>query len=112
MKMLKYSMPLVVVIALLLGGACKSSPKKVAFDTLYTLEHSTTAAYDTYIAGVIMGKWKTNDVPVVSKNYDQFQIGMNGAVELAQFDWQSIAPSNVVHLGTVVIKSIVEAKAR
>lgn len=111
MKMIKH--PAVLLVAMLIFvGACASTPKKVAFDTLYTLEHSTTAAYDTYIAGVIMGKWKTNDVPTVSKNYDQFQIGMNGAVELAQFNWQTIAPSNVVHLGTVVIKSIVEAKAR
>ena len=107
----KYTFPLLLVIALFIG-ACTSTPKKVAFDTLYTLEHSTTASYDTYIAGVIKGTWKTNDVPTVSKNYDQFQIGMRGAVELAQFNWEAIAPSNVVHLGSVVIKSIIEAKAR
>lgn len=111
MKTLKYSMPLVVLIALFLG-ACASSPKNTAYNTLYTLEHSTTSAYDTFIYGVVRGKFKTNDVPIVSKNYDQFQIGMQGAVELAQFDWSAIAPSNVVHLGSVVIKSIVEAKAR
>ena len=107
----KYTFPLLLVIALFIG-ACTSTPKKVAFDTLYTLEHSTTASYDTYIAGVIKGTWKTNDVPTVSNNYDQFQIGMRGAVELAQFNWEAIAPSNVVHLGSVVIKSIIEAKAR
>ena len=107
----KYTFPFLIVIALFIG-ACTSTPKKVAFDTLYTLEHSTTATYDTYIAGVIKGTWKTNDVPTISKSYDQFQIGMSGALELAQFDWQSIAPSNVVHLGTVVVKAIIEAKAR
>ena len=111
MKMLKYSMPLVVLIALFLG-ACASSPQKTAYNTLYTLEHSTTAAYDTFIYGVVRGKFKTNDVPMVSRNYDQFQVAMYGAIELAQFDWSSVAPSNVVHLGSVVIKSIVEAKAR
>jgi hypothetical protein len=110
MKMLKYSMPLLVGIALLLG-ACKS-PQTTAYNTLHTLEHSTTAAYDTFIYGVIRGNFKTNDVPTVSRNYDQFQIGMRGAVELAQFNYEAIAPSNVVHLGSVVIKSILEAKAR
>jgi len=111
MRTAKYTFPLLLVIALFIG-ACATSPKKVAYDTLYTLEHSTTAAYDTYIYGVVRGHFKTNDVPMVSKNYDQFQVAMSGAIELAQFDWSSVAPSNVVHLGSVVIKSILEAKAR
>ena len=111
MRTAKYTFPLLLVIALFIG-ACATSPQKAAYNTLYTLEHSTTAAYDTFIYGVVRGHFKTNDVPTVSKNYDQFQIGMRGAVELAQFDWAAIAPSNVVHLGTVVIRSITEAKAR
>lgn len=105
-----------ISVSLLLGlmfcfVACQN-PQRTAYTTLYTLEHSTTAAYDTFIYGVVRGNFKTNDVPQVSKNYDQFQIGMRGAIELAQFNWDAIAPSNVVHLGTVVLKSIIEAKAR
>jgi len=111
MRTAKYTFPLLLVLALFIG-ACASSPKKVAYNTLFTVEHSTTAAYDTYIAGVLKGRWKTNDVPTVSKSYDQFQIGMSGALELAQFNYEAIAPSNVVHLGTVVVKAIIEAKAR
>lgn len=110
MKIPKHSIPLLVGIALLLG-AC-TSPQRTAYTTLYTLEHSTTAAYDTYIYGVIRGQFKTNDVPIVSQNYDRFQIRMRGAVELAQFNYEAIATSNVVHLGSVVVKSIIEAKAR
>ena len=109
MKSLKYIAPL--ILGLLFLAACQS-PQKQAYTTLYTLEHSTTAAYDTFIYGVVRGQFKTNDVPQVSRNYDQFQIGMRGAVELAQFNWSAVAPSNVVHLGTVVIRSITEAKAR
>lgn len=110
MKILKH--PAVLLTAMLIFVAACVSTQKKAYQTLYTLEHSTTAAYDTYIYGVVRGNFKTNDVPQVSKNYDQFQIGMRGAIELAQFDWSAVAPSNVVHLGTVVLKSIIEAKAR
>lgn len=109
MRTLKYTIPLLLGLFVLV--ACKS-PQQAAYKTLYTVEHSTTAAYDGYLQGVVRGQFKTNDVPKVSKSYDQFQIGMQGAVELAQFDWSAIAPSNVVHLGTVVLKSIAEAKAR
>lgn len=109
MRKLKYLIPLLGLIALI--TACQS-PQRTAYTTLYTLEHSTTAAYDTFIYGVVRGQFKTNDVPQVSKNYDQFQIGMRGAIELAQFNWEAIAPSNVVHLSTIVLKSILEAKAR
>ena len=100
-----------MVTMLLLVGACVST-QKATFNTLYSLEHSTTAAYDTYVYGVIRGQWKTNDVPTVSQKYDQFQIGMRAAVELAQFDYQAFAPSNVTHLATIVTKAILEAKAR
>lgn len=109
MKHIKYIAPL--ILGLLFMAACQS-PQKAAYNTLYSLEHSTTAAYDTFIYGVVRGDFKTNDLPQVSRNYDQFQIGMRGAIELAQFNWSAIAPSNVVHLGTVVLKSITEAKAR
>lgn len=105
-------MPVALLTAiLLLVGACVST-QRATYNTLYSLEHSTTAAYDTYIYGVVRGQWTTNGVPQVSRDYDRFQIGMRAAVEVAQFDYQAIAPSNVTHLATIVLKSILQAKAR
>ena len=98
-----------MLFAVAMLGACAT---KAAYNTLYSLEHSTVAAYDTFSYGVIHGQWKTNGVPQVSKDYDQFQIGMRAAVEIAQYDKSQLAPSNVVHLATVVLHSIAEAKAR
>jgi len=110
MKMLKYSMPLLVGIALFLG-ACTTT-KRTVHNTLYSVESSTTAAYDTYLYGVIRGNFKTNDVPVVSQNYDRFQIGMRVAIVAAQYNMTNLAPHDVIHLAEVVVHSILEAKAR
>lgn len=110
MKILKY--PAVLMAALLIFvGACVST-EKAAYKTLYGLEHSVTAAYDGYLYGVIRGQIATNDVPVVSRNYDQFQIGMRAAIQVAQYDLTKLAPTDVTHLGNVVLHSILEAKAR
>ncbi len=99
-------MPLFLAIAFL-GCATKG-----AYNTLYSVEKTTTAAYDGYLAAVIEGKAKTNGVPQVSADFDRFQIGMRVAVVAAQMDKNTIAPSNVVQLAGIVLHSILEAKAR
>ncbi len=107
MKQLKQSLlPLFLVIAFL-GCATKG-----AYNTLYSTERTTMAAYDGYLAAVVEGKAKTNGVPKVSADYDQFQIGMRVAIEAAQMDKTQLTPSNVLHLAEVVLHSILEAKAR
>ncbi len=107
MKRLKVSiLPLLLVLAFL-GCATKG-----AYNTLYSVEKTTTAAYDGFLAAVVEGKAKTNDVPKVSADFDQFQIGMRVAVVAAQMDKNSLAPSNVVQLAQIVLHSILEAKAR
>ena len=112
MKQFKYpAIALVVIATALFLGACASKQRAV-FNTLYSVEHSTMAAYDTYAYGVIRGQWPTNGLPKVSQDYDRFQIGMRAAVEVAQYDYSAIAPSNVVQLANVVLHSILEAKAR
>ena len=110
MRTLKH--PAVLLAAMLIFvGACVST-QKAAYTTLYSLENSVTASYDSYLALVVKGKIATNDVPRLSKEYDQFQSGMKSAVELAQFDWTKLAPTDVVHLGNVVLHSVAEIKAR
>ncbi len=107
MKQLKASLlPLFIAIAFL-GCATKG-----AYNTLYSVEKTTTAAYDGFLAAVVEGTAKTNAVPQVSADFDRFQIGMRVAVVAAQMDKNSLAPSNVVHLSEIVLHSILEAKAR
>jgi len=110
MKILKHPTVLLLAFALF-AGAC-ASKERVIFNTLYSVEHTTTAAYDGFLYGVVRGQIPTNNVPVVSQDYDRFQIGMKAAIEVAQYDVSAPASTEVVRLSNIVLKSILEAKAR
>jgi hypothetical protein len=90
--------------------ACTTTPKTIAFQTLSGVETSTTASYDAFIALVIAGKAPTNDVPKVSRIYNQFQDGLHLAVVAAQFNMTNAAPPEVVGMSQNVLTQISVAK--
>lgn len=81
---------------------CTTTQQKATFNTLYSLENTTTGVYDGYIALVAKGSVPTNGVPSVSKAFNDFQASMQVAVILAQNNINAIAPSNLVAEATSI----------
>lgn len=108
MKHLK-SLAAVLAVAFLIGCASQS---RTVYNTLATVESTTTGAYDTYVTGVIKGYWKTNDVPRVSKDYNAFKLVWAGAVALAQWNTNAPATLPVTDASAVVLADIITAKGK
>lgn len=77
---------------------CTTSQQRIGYNTIYSLEKVTTAAYDGYIGEVIQGRTPTNDVPKVSKAYNSFQTAMIVAIDGVEFNTNSLAPANLERL--------------
>lgn len=91
-------------------SGCKTPPQAIVYNSLYSIEQSTTSAYDAYLDLVIAGKAKQSGVPSVSQAYNRFQVGMQTAITAAQFNWQAPAPADVTALATQVLNAILVAK--
>lgn len=98
------------VLVLFALAACTLTQKKIAYQTLYGLEVSTTATYNGFLTEVVKGKAPTNDVPKISAAYNKFQVGIDNAAKLVQYDWTNLAPSSVIGLANDVLNGILEAK--
>ena len=113
--------PLVIFIlcvGLALGGTaiitagCTTNQQKIAYNTLYSVEKSTTAAYDGYIDSVIKGISTTNGVPRVSRAYNTFQASFLVALDAAQFHTNALAPSALIVESMDVINLINQVKGK
>jgi len=101
---------LAILLLMCVAATCNKNPQHIAYTSLFSVEQTTTAAYDSYITGVIKGEVATNDVPKVSRAYNTFQIAMQPAISGAQFNWTNPAPQNVIGLANEVITAILEAR--
>jgi hypothetical protein len=82
------------VAASLIG--CGTTPQTTALNTLSTLEQSTTAAYDGYLALVVKGTVPTNDVPKISHLFNTFQADMIVAIVSVNGNSNAIAPASII----------------
>lgn len=89
---------------------CSTSAVRVTYNTLYSLETTTTAAYDAFLDQVVSGKIAKEKVPQVAKAYNDFQAAMGVAIAAAQFNWTAPAPADVTALATAVLNAIAVAK--
>lgn len=105
------------ILFLLAIGLCAlpqgcASQQKVVFNTLYSVEHTTVAAYDGYMASVISGATSTNAVPKVSKGFNTFQASFLVALDAAQFNTNAIAPASLVQESSDLINLINTVKGK
>lgn len=96
---------LTIALGLILAG-CSTGSVNIANKTLTGLEVATTGAYDTYDALVIKGSLPTNDVPKISRAYNDFQASMQVASVLAQNNTNILATTNLVTASEKVINLI------
>jgi hypothetical protein len=97
----------IALVALLFIG-CSTSQRRATYNTLYSVHVTTDAAYNGYLDLVVKGSVRTNDVPIVSRSYRNFQAGFTAAVELAHIN--APATAEVIDLSTKVINEIAKAK--
>jgi hypothetical protein len=67
-------------VALVVG--C-TSPSTTTYNTLSSVEATTSAAYTGYLSSVVHGIVPTNSVPVVSRDFNLFQAVMAATVAVA-----------------------------
>lgn len=64
---------------------CKSTPQKIAINSLATLGTGVNSAYEGYLESVVTGQTPTNDVPKVTGLYRNFQTAFGVAAGAAHF---------------------------
>jgi len=79
-----------VTIPLLLSG-CGTTAQTRGYNTIYALQKTTLAAYDSYLGEVIKGTVPTNGVPKISDAFNTFQLST--LVELDAVAWNTNAPA-------------------
>lgn len=85
---------------------CTSGPQRVAYNTLWSVEQTTTAAFDNYLQQVIKGNVSTNDLPNISQKFNAFQASMQVALDGVQYNTNAIAPANLQVLSADIINLI------
>lgn len=113
MKRIINSIMLGTMLALapvVLTPSCATSQERVTYNTLYSLEKTATAAYDTYLELLIEDKVDKSKAREVSRVYNQFQVGMQAAVDVARYDWNSVAPDSLAVLLNQLLDAINQAK--
>jgi len=106
---MKYYIGLLLCVMALATG-CKTTAKQATYNTLYSLEKTTTAAFDSYISLVIDKKVNADYLPAVSSHYNKFQAAMTVAVDIAQHNTDTAAPDYLVVESQDVIHLITLAK--
>jgi hypothetical protein len=106
---MKKSLTLVSLV-LLLG--CNATQQKVAYNTLASLEQTTSVALDSYDALVIKGQIPTNDIPLVKSAFNKFQASFVIALDAAQYNTNAIAPAALIVESQDVINLISTLKRK
>lgn len=98
--------------ALLSIPSCTTNQQRIAYNSLYTVEKTTTGAYDGYIDSVIKGVTPTNGVPKVSGLYTKFQASFLVALDAVQFNTNAVAPASLVIESQDVVNLILNLKGK
>jgi hypothetical protein len=88
----------------------KPSQQQLSFNTIYTVETTATATYDSYVSLVAQGKLPTNDVPRISKLFNKFQAYEQVALDLVHNNTNAIAPADLMTQGQTLVNEILVIK--
>lgn len=119
-KFSQFILPLFLFVALIVSAAtvsvvmtgCNTSQQSFAYKTIYSIERATVAGYDGYVRLVISGDVPTNDFPVVSKRFNQFQASALVALNLVEFNTNALAPTSLVIESGDLLNLIEQIKRR
>lgn len=102
----------ILMLGLLIGIpiGCGTTPKSITYKTLYGLEQVTVSAYDGYLQLVIQGRVRTNSVPQISRDFNQFQAAMQAAIELANHSTNAMANASLIIASEGIVSTISQEK--
>jgi hypothetical protein len=103
-----------VAVTLLIASiiiGCTTSQTTTAYNTLSGLETAVSGAYNGYLTLVVQGTVPTNNVPVVSKSFNDFQAAFIVATVAAQNNTNALAPTNLVTEAGAVVNLITTVEA-
>lgn len=88
-------------------NGCSTAP---AYKTLYAVGHTVDTAMQTYMNLVVDHKVATNDVPAVSRVYNDFQSAYRTALAAAQFNANVPPDTNLTARVSIVLGIITAAQ--
>lgn len=83
--------PAIALVAVIIIG-CTTSQQRVAYNSLYTVETTTTATVDGYYLAAAKGIAPSNGVHQVSVAYNDFHVAFLVALDAAQYNTNALAP--------------------
>ena len=98
-----------IIVAPIMTG-CSTSAQRATYNTLSTIGSGVNASYAAYLDGVIAGRIKTNDVPKVSRQYNEFQQAFAAAVQLVQFNTNAPASQPVLDAAARFANTVADAQ--
>ena len=98
-------------LILLPAMTCAPSAQTASYNTLSSVQLTTSGAYNAYLDLVIQGKIATNMVPTISRDYSIFMAVWSGAVSVAETGVIAPATPSVAVAAATVIADINIAKA-
>lgn len=102
---------LLVAAPVIVYEGCTTSQQRVVFNTLYSVEHATTASVDSYDSMLVSGLVSTNTAPTVARAYNNFQAAFKLALDAAQYNTNALASPALVKESQDVITLINQIKA-
>jgi hypothetical protein len=88
-----------LIISLVLATTiigCTTSSQRTTYNTIFTVEQTASTAVDTYYSLVIKGTITTNNVPVVSKAFNDLQAAATLAATADQAGTNALAPASLI----------------
>jgi hypothetical protein len=96
MKIAGPPVALLLVLVILMTAGCSTPPERAAYHTIASIEATASAALDGYYLAVIRHQCRTNEVPEVSRRFNQLQAALRFAETAAKAGTNAIAPAALV----------------
>jgi len=87
-------------------SGCQTPKQTLAYNTIYTIQKSTMAAYDNYLSQVIAGNAPTNGLPEVSDAFNKFQLSSQLAMSVVEWNTNAPATAQLESLSTDLLALI------
>lgn len=95
-----------------LPSGCDTTGKRNTYTTLASTEFAAKSSYDGYLDSVLSGQTRTNDVPIVSASFDEFQAVMRVAVNAASGNTNALVTADVAAASAKLFQKINAAKGK
>lgn len=105
-----FAVMLALVVVIVMCSGCQTTRQQAEYNTLYSLEKTTTAAFDGYVQLIVDKKVNADYLPAVSSHYNKFQAAMTLALDAVQHDQNAVAPPYLAQESADLINLINLAK--